>query len=197
MRLHDVISSVYTKPWTRINNFSVQLSFANIMFEKLVGWDLSEEDLILSLKSIDTPQYSNNAIEVFTGNEWRFNNGRDEMFRFTMTFRDFDQMKVYTSFVNIYNKSKDNYFDNIKLSIIVNLDDEDGVSKRVLFEAKDAIVDSISKVNFDHTTENQIVEFSVEFKCSSPLHKSTGSLEGGIGGVVGSVVDGVLNRLKF
>lgn len=183
MKLNDVISSVYDKKWTRINNFSIILNIPDTNYKSLIGWDVDQISLNVALKSIDTPQYTNNPIEVFTGNEWRFNNGRDEMFRYTMTFRDYDQMSLYSKFVNMYNVSKDNYFDHIKLSVQIMLDDEKSVNEQVLFESNDSIIENISQLQFDHTTENQIAEFSVGFKCSSPLHK---------GAKTNSLVDGLI-----
>lgn len=177
MKLNDVVSKVYEKPWTRINNFSIELQIPNPAFAQIIGWDVDNDDLNLSLKSIDTPQYTNNPVEIFTGNEWRFNNGRDEMFRFTMTFRDYKQMELYSKFVKMYNVSKDNYFDNIKLNISIKLDDEMRVLPVILLNMGDAIIENISQVQFDHTTENQIAEFSVGFKCSSPLHKGYANVE--------------------
>lgn len=171
MKLSEAVNKAYEKNWTKINNFSVHLNIKNPDFARLIGWEDDEVGFNLSLKSIDTPQYTNNPIEVFTGNEWRYNNGRDEMFRFTMTFRDFDQMKMYSRFVQMYNISKDNYFDNIKLGVTIYLDDEFNVNRKVLLDVSDALIENVSQLQFDHTTENQIAEFSVGFKCSSPLHK--------------------------
>lgn len=180
-KLSDVISSVMQKKWTKVNNFSVEFNVTNESFRSLIGWNITEEDFNEALKSIDTPQYTNNPIEQFVGNEWRFNNGRDEMFRFTMTFRDFDQMKMYTSFIEMYNKSKDNYFDKIKCEIKIYLDADTGTKRTQLFSASDCIIESISQIQFDHSTEGQIAEFSVNFKCSSPLHNKIRS-NMGVGG---------------
>lgn len=186
MTLGDVVNKIITKRWTKINNFSISLNLPGGGFRNSCKWDITDDDLNLSLKSIDTPQYSNNPIEYFTGNEWRFNNGRDDMFRFTMTFRDYDQMKLYSSFVNMYNKAKDNYFDNIKLDITIYIESDVGVSKTLLLTASDSIIESISQIQFDHTTENQIAEFTVNFKCSSPVHKGITS-NTSIGGLLSSV----------
>lgn len=175
MKLNEVVDKVYNKNWTRINNFSVDFMILNSDFSNSIGWDIDNDDLNLALKSIDTPQYTNNPIEIFTGNEWRFNNGRDEMFRFTMTFRDYDQFKLYRSFVKMYNISKDNYFDKIKLQIDIYADDEMKVNRKLVLSMNDAIIENISQMQFDHTTENQIAEFSVGFKCSSPVHLGEGN----------------------
>ena len=175
MKLSDVVQKVQNTKWTKANNFNIVIMPLDTKFADLIGWEMSNElnDMMnVSLVSIDTPEYTNAELAEFIGNEWRYHVGRDELFRMTLTFRDYDQMYLYRKFLTAYNKGKDQYFNKIRFLIQVYNSEDKMIDESLLLETSDAIIESISHLQLNHNTENQIVEFSVRFKCQPPYHQS-------------------------
>ena len=169
MKLKDGITKAYETHWSMINTFTVQFDFgANTILDMLVETDF-DDALNLNIVSINTPSFQNTPIESFVGNKWRIQNGRDELYKFSITFRDKDQMSLYKSFYNIYKETKEQYFDNICFTVRIKKDadyyDEYDKDFMVL---NGTLVDSVSQLQFSNDTQNQVAEFSVDFKCVSP-----------------------------
>ena len=168
MLISEMVGHVVNTRWTKINNFSVTIDFENEAFKKICGWtDVRPEDIDKALIDCTTPQYTNQNINQYVLYEYRYHQGRDEIYRFTMTFRDYDQMKIFNLFRTAYIKSKDQYFDKIKMKIVVYMDDDLGVKKMPIFQTTTAIIENISQLSFSNNTENQIAEFSVSFICNT------------------------------
>ena len=78
-------------------------------------------------------------------------------------------MSLYKSFYNIYKETKEQYFDNICFTVRIKKDadyyDEYDKDFMVL---NGTLVDSVSQLQFSNDTQNQVAEFSVDFKCVSP-----------------------------
>lgn len=171
MQISDMVSLVQTKQWTKINNFSVDLDFVNAgaavgpeQFAKMCGWkEITPDDINSALISVNTPQYQNALVNQYVSYEWRFHQGRDELYRFSMTFRDYNQMKLYTTFKTLYIKAKDQYYDKIKMNVKIIMDEDFGGEEKPVFQTSTAIIESVSQLQFAHTTENQIAEFTVNF----------------------------------
>lgn len=173
MKLSDVVTKIQTTKWTRANNFNIIVFPLNPDFASIINWDMSNEmnDLInISIIGFDTPNYTNAEIAEFIGNEWRYHVGRDEMMSYQLTFRDSNQMQLYRKFLTAYNKQKGQYFDKIQWMIQLYNSAEKGVPDKLLFETQTAIIESVSQLQYNHTTENQITEFSVSFKSQPPMH---------------------------
>ena len=171
MDLQTAVTQAYETKWSMINTFTVQItttpameSFINQVDSKI---SLLNESINLNIISITTPDFTNDPIEVFTANKWFVHNGKDQLYRFSMTFRDQDQMSLYRLFYKIYNFSNSNYFDDAKMTIKVMKDADWGSEGRTMFMTfNDVFIEGISNVTFSNTTENQIAEFSVNFKCT-------------------------------
>ena len=169
MSLNSVMTNIRNTNWAKINNFEVDITFLNSKLLKAFGIPASELPDILKtcLVSVDTTGFTNQPIEEFIGYKWTFNNTRDELYRFSMTFRDFDDMVLYKAFVKMYRRTKGLYPAESKINIKVSTGIEyenDKVTQ--LIEYEDAMIESVSQLQFNNTTENQIAEFSVSFKCS-------------------------------
>lgn len=167
LNLADSISEVYKKKWSYVNSFGVQILFPELLLERADWKDYKSEDLQFNLIACSTPQMTNAPIETFIGDKWYIHNSRDELYRITMTFRDEDQMRLYRKFVSLYKNTRDLYFDEAKAYIVIYKDADwisDKVDKDVVFVLEDAIIENVSQVDFNTTTENQIAEFSVGFK---------------------------------
>ena len=161
----------YKTKWSHINTFRVQIQFAP-QIKGAIDWkdDIDGRDINLNIVSIDTPAFQNQPIEVYIADQWRVHNGRDELYKFTITFRDQDQMNFYRKFVTAYLFQKTNWFDDVKMQIGVWKDaDYLGEIDKKLFDFTDVMIDGVSQVQFNNTTEAQIAEFSVDFKCAMPL----------------------------
>jgi hypothetical protein len=172
MDFATAVSKAYETKWDYINSFTVDISFADNV-AKAIGWTVEDKrNINLNIISIDTPQFSNQPIEVYVGDRWKIHNGRDELYRFSITFRDQDQLTLYRKFVKAYLMQRTEYFDYTKLQIILSKDDDYITSesnRRNLFDFQDTMIDNVSQIQFNNTTETQIVEFSVTFKCATPI----------------------------
>ena len=181
MNFADGLQKAYDTKWSIINNCSVQFNFHNANIKKQIDWGDSTDgkSIDLNIISIDTPQLTNQPIEVFVANKWLIHNGRDELYRFSITFRDKDSMSLYRSFVRLYQKTREDYFDNVKFNIILTKNgDWLNQTDKKLYTFEDTIVESISQLQFNNTTENQIAEFTVQFKTTFPnLTRNFNALE--------------------
>jgi hypothetical protein len=170
MNFADGLSKAYDTKWSFINTFEVQFIFDSEMKQD-IGWDdLSDGNNInLHVVSIDTPQMTNQPIEVFIANRWVIQNGRDELYRYSVTFRDRDNMDLYRKFVRLYQRTREDYFDFVKFTVLLTKErDWLAQENSVLYEFRDTIVESVSQLQFNNTTENQIAEFTVNFKTTFP-----------------------------
>jgi len=175
LKINNIVETIQNTSWTQINNFSIHMNFvkpeSNVLFKIN---NISEELLNAALISTSTPDYKNEQIVEYTGYEFRFHQGRDEMYRFVMTFRDFNSdlydskgsMTLYNIFRDIYWKGKYKYYDDIRMDIGVYTDDDFGTTKQPIFRTTTAIIESMSQLSFSHTTENQIAEFTISFMCN-------------------------------
>ncbi len=169
MKLKDGITKAYETHWSMVNTFTVQFNFgSNFNMERLLVAEF-DDSLNLHIVSIDTPSYQNTPIESYVGNRWRIQNGRDELYKFSITFRDKDQMSLYKSFFNLYRETREQYFDNCAFTVVLikDADHYDEVDRKFM-ELRGTIIESISQLQFSNDTQNQIAEFTVSFKCISP-----------------------------
>lgn len=169
MELAKAIQKAYDTKWSYVNSFTVHMMFAPAT-KAFIGWtEQDARDVNLNIISIDTPQFTNSGIEVYTGDRWKIHNGRDELYKFSMTFRDQDQMDLYKKFIAAYLYQKHAYFDDAKMHITLMKDaDYINETSKILFDFNDVFIESVSQVQFNNTTEAQIAEFTVEFKTPTP-----------------------------
>jgi len=173
MDLASGITLAYERRWSMINTFTVQFAFNGEKLKTIVTGldDLETDDINVSVVSVTTPDFTNDPIESFIANRWVIQNGKDSLYRFTITFKDFDSFNLYKKFMQIYKATKDNYFDDISMTVIITKDadwlGEDNES--VLFTFNKTLIEGVSNLSFSNDTENQIAEFTVSFKCTQPL----------------------------
>ena len=169
MKLKDGITKAYETHWSMINTFTVNFNFGrNLNIEYLLKTPF-DDSINLHIVSLTTPDFQNTPIETYVGNRWRIQNGRDELYKFSITFRDKDQMKLYTAFYNLYKETKEQYFDNCSFIVTIYKDaDYFSESDKKFMELKGTIVESVGQLQFSNDTQNQIAEFTVNFKCVQP-----------------------------
>ena len=166
-KLADAINDAYNRRWAMINTFTVEIHLPWYLRGKVGSFD---EDINLNIVSVTTPDFTNDPIEVFVANRWVIQNGKDSLYRFTITFRDHNQMSLYKKFMRIYNLTKENYFDDIKMNIVINKDpDWANESNKKIMHFWGVLVEGVSNISFSNDTENQIAEFTVSIKCNSPV----------------------------
>ena len=168
MKFQSIMTKIQETHWTRINNYDVEISFNNNKFQAYCGYTATPDELNAAMISVSTPSYQASIITQYVGYEYRLGLGRPDIYRFTITFRDYDQMKLFNAFRNAFVASKDFYFNDIKMNITVNLDSDYGAEKKTpIFQTTTAIIENVSQLTFSHDTENQIAEFSVSFLCNT------------------------------
>ncbi len=170
MRFIDGITVAYETKWSFINSFHVTFNFNEKMRGKMNWTGEDDENINLHIVSMDTPQFTNSPIEQFVANKWLIHNGRDELYRFSITFRDKNSMMYYRKFLRLYQETREDYFDHVSFSVLLNKEtDWKGVGDSKLFDLSGVIIESISQLQFNNTTENQIAEFTVGFKSTFPI----------------------------
>lgn len=179
-QLKDILSKIQNTNWDIINSFEVQITgngIDNILKVKNLNSNDFQDAINKSVIEVNTPQFNSQNIETYFAAMWRLNNGRDEVYRFSITFRDFNQLALYRLFTKMYFTQTHGYFNDIKFNVHIyktqglnsfNGDNsEDNITKHV-FDFKDTIIDSISQLQFSNDTEAQVAQFTVEFKCGNP-----------------------------
>ena len=169
MKLKDGITKAYETHWSMINTFTVNFNFGrNLNMSKLLKTKF-DDSINLNIIEVTTPDFQNTAIETYIGNKWRIQNGRDELYKFSIRFRDKDQMRLYKSFHNLYKETKEQYFDNCSFNVTIYKDaDYYSESDKKFMDLNGTIIESLSNLQFSNDTQNQIAEFTVNFKCISP-----------------------------
>ena len=171
MKFADGLLKAYETKWSFVNTFTVQFHIPDTL-KKASGWndEIDGRDINLHIVNINTPQFTNQNIETFIANRWVMHNGRDELYRFEVTFRDKDQMSLYRKFLRMYQATREDYFDNVKMAIQL-MKDGDYYSEinDTMFYFDETLIDSISQLQFSNDTENQVAEFTVAFKTRSPF----------------------------
>lgn len=165
----DLIKMMNIK-WSYSNTFYIQIIFGKEM-KKAIKWndDVSGRDINLNIVNINTPDFSNSPIEVFVGGQYRIHNGKDELYRFSITFRDQDQMQLYRTFLLAYRIQKNWYFDDFKMQVIINKEaDYYNEYEKELMILNDCMIEGVSNIDINNNNEPQVAEFTVKFKCTSP-----------------------------
>jgi len=164
MKLSNGIEQAFNRRWSMINTFTIQIYLSNEMASK-VGW--FSDEINLNVISFNTPDFTNDPIASWVANKWMIHNGRDQLYRFNMTLRDQNQMALYKKFLEIYKETRNNYFDTVAMQIVV-IKDPDWIDEADshLMTLGGCLIEGISNLSFNNTTENQIAEFTLSFRCN-------------------------------
>jgi len=165
-KLSDAIHDAYERKWSMANTFTVQINIPNYLSNYIGQFD---ENINLNLISVTTPDFTNDPIEVYVAGKWIIQNGKDTLYRFSMTFRDHDQMYLYRKFLTMYRLIKDNYFDDVASEIIISKDADwfnETDAKLLILEG--SLIEGVSNLDLNNNNENQIAEFTVSWKCTTP-----------------------------
>lgn len=159
---NDLIKSL---KWQDPSKFEVQLTGPGAALGKL---DTVPPNILTAcITSISLPDINVTPIEGYIGEEWRFASGRLENYLITITFKDYNNFKLYKIWSDALQKFLREYPDDQKINIVVRTADDfspTGLSKIV--EYKDAILSTVSGPTLDNSAIASVAEFSVTLKAS-------------------------------
>ena len=159
------INAIYEKQWDFISNFKIQ-----ILHTKTGDNLIEPKDLNISISEINLPGYTCSPVEFFAGGEWRIANGRDEILTCSVTFRSYGDMENYKKLVKFYASTKEAYpMDNFCKISFFKLNEAPYTNESEIISFDRCLITGVSQVQFNHSTENQILEFSIDFKVISQI----------------------------
>jgi hypothetical protein len=165
MKMSDAIKTAYEKKWSMVNNFKVSFLINDTLAAKIGG--SFSEDINIHIKSFESSDLQNNPIETFSNNQWFMHNGHDQLYRFASTFKDSDNMSLYRKFALLYKETKESYFDDVKMSVsVVKESDWYNRAEKEIFLYEGVLVEAISNLALSNETENEIAEFTVNFRAT-------------------------------
>lgn len=170
--LNTAIPKIQKTKWSITSNFEVEIQPKGSI-GSLVHWDSNVTELLkVSLKNIDIPQHTADLIEKMISGKWHISRNEDEIYVLNATFRDFERGSLYRMFKHYWTYQKFMYMDEAKFGIKVYLRDygnvnNASVSKSVIFGSDAAYMTSLSQIQLSQEN-NEILEFSVEFKTNEP-----------------------------
>jgi len=152
------IDKLISKTWTQNNTFAVEFS----------GGPL--KNLSHCVKSVSMPDFTRSAVEEYNNGTWQFTHGRQEIYQIAITFWDNEEDLVYEKALQFWNEAHLKYHDDKKFNITViktkrskRSGDKSGLAG---VKFKDVIIDSISGLQWDNSSQNQLLEFTINFKCA-------------------------------
>ncbi len=153
MGINNIIKNALNTNWAWTDDFDFFFQNNKIKFPSSLSpkdtWDVS-------VINIDLPQVSASIDTKVIAQKLRVSVPIHDIFTFTVTFRDVQQMKLKEYFTEIWALQQNEYFDDIKSVVIIR------AGNGVMFESQDVLISSVSQSQLDNSN-NQIIEFSVEF----------------------------------
>jgi hypothetical protein len=158
MGINNIMQNVMSTKWSWTDDFEfffynnkVQLQNTPVRPDDM--WDMC-------VTNIDTSDAGSTNNAVVQAGKYRLTTQMYGTFSVTVTFRDIYGMELKNYFWKIWQEQQTAYFDEIKSTIKIGLQGE------LFFESDECLIDNISQSQIDNSN-TQIVEFSVQFICSS------------------------------
>lgn len=156
--INNMIRNAMRTEWALTDEFI--FTFNNTKYS-LGGTDLKPQDIWdINTINIDIPQYSSSVNDVVMGGTRRIYSSLFDVFTLSVTFRDVSGMGLRNYFTKIWAAQTTNYFDDIKSTVQISSAGE------VVFHSDDCLVSDVSQIQLNNDN-NQIVEFTVTFNCTS------------------------------
>jgi len=169
MGINNIMKNALNTNWTWTDDFSFFFTNREVQFPSM---KLSQEDIWdIAVINIDLPQVSAGVNSVVIGQEYRFWIPLHDVFTFTITFRDFEEMKLKEYFTEIWVKQQSKYYDDIKSTVQII------AGEGIMFKSDDVLITNISQTQLDNTN-TQIAEFSVEFVSKTLTNNITKEFSG-------------------
>lgn len=198
MKFTDALQVVHQIPWSRANSFEVYFAWNHAMlnnvqapgrtidydFEAIqrrgnvLSWSPKDnERLSLHLKQLTLPQIGATQLNAFAGNRHAHSYGAHEVYKFSMTFYDSNQMEFYKMFATQFREQLYRYFDDYAFNVFISKDSDYGDQyhndttgqgrfswrAQPFMSLKRCSIESIGQLQWANDTENQIAEFTVNF----------------------------------
>ena len=160
MNISDLSNNINSKNWTLTDNFTIQID------NDIQGNRITQEDWNISTISVSLPELSAGESEAILGGEYRLNSKIQDLFRFTITFRDYDQLKIRSYFENKFILQQLEYPDAISTNIRIDYVEDYGKSEGIKIFETSALITNISGTTFNNS-ESNIQEFTVSFSSTS------------------------------
>jgi hypothetical protein len=127
-----------------------------------LGDELNAHIVDVSLPDFVTSQVS----EAYSVDRYRFTLGVDQPLRFTITFMDSDDMRLWRDFIKLYDSTKLNYFDDCKFEVSIYKDSDyhDDREPVHLITYTEVIIEQVNKITLNNEEEAKISRFTVSFK---------------------------------
>lgn len=149
------IDNLKGKTWIQNNTFKVEF-----LGGPLVGLDHC-------VKSVAMPDFTRQAVEEYNNGTWQLTHGRQEIYQIAITFWDNEQDLVYEKALQFWNESHLKYWDDKKFDITVKKATRSNRASPIVgVKFKETIIDSISGLQWDNSSQNQLLEFTVNLKCA-------------------------------
>lgn len=155
MKLDDIVSKAYNTNWVLSDEFIVEIDPSKPN-------DITQDEWNMAIISMTTPELSSQTSDLVLGGSRRITSRIQDVFRFTITFRDFDQNKLRSYFETKFALQQKLYPEDIETEIIVRHLKKDIGS--IIFSTR-ALITNISGANFNNS-ESGIQEFTVSFSSS-------------------------------
>ena len=174
--IHTIMSNALNTRFQLTDDF--QFTFSNNVVQgNTVESELSFQDILdICCISTDTPQLSSDVEPVLMGGSYRLSIKKFQSFTFSCVFRDIEGSKLKNYFTKIWMLQQSSYFDEIKSSIQLS------VNQKTVFSSENCLISSVSQSQYDNGN-TQASEFTVEFQ--SPYYSSTDIKDYGKPGVTG------------
>lgn len=171
VQLNDLTAIINNINWSRTSHFNIDLRPKHQSFASKTKWgdvNKTSDDINICLKDVVLPQYSGQFNEEIINGKWHFSRAADKAYNITLTFKDFNNGTLYRKFVNCLQVSRGNYSDACDFIIKVYLYNLNNINICVL-DTSEAQISDVSQITLSNEN-NEILEFSVEFKMNQPKH---------------------------
>lgn len=166
MKLNEVITRAYKEKWDYTNQFSIDINQGAGSSLSSLAFITKGQDLAMHVVNVDIPDLQAEQIEAWQVDRYRVQLGPDQVYRFGIQFADSNDLELWRSFAQGYQKTRDDYFDRCKMEIqIYKEPDYDPDGQRVhLITFEEQIIESVGKIPFSNESEPEIIKFNVQFK---------------------------------
>jgi hypothetical protein len=155
--IHKSITNALNTQWALTDEWV--FTFNNTRYQLNAGMYAQDIWDICTI-NIDSPQFGAPVNDTVIGGTRRFYTSIYNSFSLSVTFRDIMGMKLKEYFTKIWAAQNTKYFDDIKSTVQLS---ERG---NIIFHSDDCLISDISQSQFSNDN-NQIIEFTVTFMCTS------------------------------
>lgn len=153
----NIVSSIMNTQWDFSDDFDFSIIFPGKYKD---DFKINKDIIRKSVISVELPVLSSQEIDNIIGGTRRVNVKMQELFRFNVKFRDFQNGVLKRIFTILWVAQQFDYFDNVKSTIKISKS-KNG-KEDILFLSEDCVISQISSQTFSNE-ESNVVEFDVTF----------------------------------